>query len=339
MHYKKIAIVKLTAMGDIIHTAVVLQFIKKHYPDLIIDWFVESAFSEVLKHNPHIDTIYELDLKSVKKRYLLVYKRYKALKALAKNDYDLVVDAQGLLKSAIVAKILSKNCAGFDKNSIREKIAACLYGKTVASAYETNVIERNVTLFNRLLDFDTTKEDILNKEPFLYYKDANPIIERFLSVEKKNIIYVIGASWQSKRYAIQRFIEVIRTLKENAIIVSGNDVEAADASYICENTHAQMMPKIDLNTLKALIAKSDLVIGNDTGPTHMAWAMNTPSLTLFGNTPAYRNAYETPINQTIQSKKDINPLRLDKNDFCINDIDPQTVVAYAQNILKESREQ
>jgi ADP-heptose:LPS heptosyltransferase len=63
-----------------------------------------------------------------------------------------------------------------------------------------------------------------------------------------------------------------------------------------------VLPKIDLNTLKALISRVDLVIGNDTGPTHMAWALNIPSITIFGNTPAYRNAYETKINKSIESK-------------------------------------
>jgi heptosyltransferase-1 len=339
MHYKKIAIVKLTAMGDIIHTAVVLQFIKQHYPDLVIDWFVDSAFSQVLHNNPHIDTIYAIDLKSVKKKFSLVYDRYKTLKAAAKNDYDLVIDAQGLLKSAIVSWILSKNRAGFDKNSIREKIASLLYSQTVPCAYETNVIERNVTLFSRLLRFSIDKEAIVNKQPFLFYNEASCAIDELLSTTQKNITYVIGASWESKRYDKQKFIEVIRLLGHNALIISGNEVEAADASYICQNTEAKSVPRMDLNSLKALIAKSDLVIGNDTGPTHMAWAMNIPSITLFGNTPAYRNSYETPINKTIQSKNDIDPLHLDKNDFCINDIDPQTVVVCAQNILKESREQ
>ncbi len=63
----RIAIVKLSAMGDIIHAMVTLQFIKEKNPDIKIDWFVEKAFSKVLEHNPHIDNIYPLDLKSIKK--------------------------------------------------------------------------------------------------------------------------------------------------------------------------------------------------------------------------------------------------------------------------------
>lgn len=63
----KLAIVKLSAMGDIIHAMVALQFIKTNYPNIKIDWFVEGAFSKVLQYNPHIDNIYELNLKSIKK--------------------------------------------------------------------------------------------------------------------------------------------------------------------------------------------------------------------------------------------------------------------------------
>jgi heptosyltransferase-1 len=83
-----------------------------------------------------------------------------------------------------------------------------------------------------------------------------------------------------------------------------------------------------------LIAKVDLVIGNDTGPTHMAWGLNRPSITLFGPTPISR-VYQTPINQVLKSPSIVNPFKLDKNDFSIKDIQVGQVLACARGLLAE----
>ena len=78
---KKIAIIKLSAMGDIIHAMVALQYIKKHYPKLQIDWFVESAFAEVLKNNPSITNIIKLNLKSIKKDKKEIFNQINLIKS------------------------------------------------------------------------------------------------------------------------------------------------------------------------------------------------------------------------------------------------------------------
>ncbi|MFA7354402.1 MAG: glycosyltransferase family 9 protein, partial [Sulfurimonadaceae bacterium] len=143
----KICIVKLSAIGDIIHAMVTLQFIKKVLPHSRIDWIVEGAFVDVLKNNPHIDNILPINLKSLKKRKSEIFTQYKILKTYSKNNYDIVIDAQGLLKSAIVAKIIgAKTVAGFDKKSIREGIASLFYDKKVSIAYDANTIDRNVAV-------------------------------------------------------------------------------------------------------------------------------------------------------------------------------------------------
>jgi len=89
---------------------------------------------------------------------------------------------------------------------------------------------------------------------------------------------------------------------------------------------------MDLNSLKAIIAKSDLLIGNDTGPTHMAWGLNIPSITIFGPTPINR-VYQTPINRVIASESDVDHYKLDKNDFSITEIKSDKIIAMAQDLL------
>ncbi|MFX4212757.1 lipopolysaccharide heptosyltransferase I [Aliarcobacter butzleri] len=330
---KRIAIIKLSAMGDIIHAMVALQYIKKQYPNLKIDWFVESAFAPILENNPDINQIIKLDLKSIKKDKKEIINQIKLIKKYEKNSYDLVIDAQGLIKSAIVSFFLGKNRVGFSKNSTREKLASFFYTKRVDIAYDKNAIERNVKVLSQALNFEITKDDILNKKPFLFYKNENEVIYEYLSKDKKNVLFVIGASWPSKMYSKEKFAKIINNLDENCLITWGNESEKDIADFIANISKAKVLPKLDLNSLKAIMSKVDLVIGNDTGPTHMAWALNIPSITLFGNTPGYRNTYITNTNKIIESKSIVNPFKLDRNDFSIKEIDENEIINTAKGLL------
>ena len=330
---KRIAIIKLSAMGDIIHAMVALQYIKRKYPNLQIDWFVESAFAPILENNPDINEIIKLDLKSIKKDKKEIINQIKLIKKYEKNSYDLVIDVQGLIKSAIVSFFLGKSRVGFSKNSTREKLASFFYTKKVDIAYDKNAIERNVKVLSQALNFEITKDDILNKKPFLFYKNENEVIYEYLSKDKKNVLFVIGASWPSKMYSKEKFAKIINNLDENCLITWGNEAEKDIADFIANISKAKVLPKLDLNSLKAIMSKVDLVIGNDTGPTHMAWALNTPSITLFGNTPGYRNTYITNTNKIIESKSIVNPFKLDRNDFSIKEIDENEIINTAKGLL------
>jgi len=94
-----------------------------------------------------------------------------------------------------------------------------------------------------------------------------------------------------------------------------------------------MCDKLNLDELKFKIQNSSLVIGGDTGPIHMAWALNVPSITIFGNTPENRNTYITNINKVIKSSSKVDALKLDKNDFSINEIDSDKIVQLVKGLL------
>jgi heptosyltransferase-1 len=317
--YMKIAIVKLSALGDIVHAMVVLQYIKKHIPNCTIDWFVEEKFAGVLENNAHINTIHKLKLKNNKLGFFNEYKKLKKLTA-----YDIVIDLQGLIKSAIVSKILGKEVIGFDKNSLRESLASLFYTKSFAIAYEENIIIRNITLACYALNFEIP--DLQNKESFLYSQVK-------LSF-KPTLLIVVGSSWDSKIYPKEHFISIINALHVETFVAWGNESEKQNAKHICAQTSAKILPKLSLDELKDVISNSSLVIGGDSGPTHMAWALNTPSITIFGPTPSQRNTLKTNINLTIDCHKKIDANSLDKNNFCIKEIAPDKIIKLAKELLK-----
>ena len=328
----KICIVKLSAMGDIIHAMVALQFIKKNFPNSQIDWLVEDSFKGILENNPDINNILPINLKSIKKKTIEIFTQIKLLKKYAKNNYDLVIDAQGLIKSAIVSKILGKRVAGsgiigFDKDSIREGIASFFYDKVISIGYEKNVIDRNIEVLCKSLDINVSKENLLRKEKFLFSSN--------LKLFKENsIIFVIGASKENKIYPKEYFLEIAKLLNEEIVIVWGNKIEFEVAQWLSgESAFIKIAPRGNLDDLKNIISNAKLVIGADTGPTHMAWALNVPSITIFGNTPEYRNTYITDINKVIKSNSIVNPCKLDKNDFSICDIKASEIAKIAKALI------
>lgn len=327
----KICIVKLSAMGDIIHAMVALQFIKKALPDSQIDWVVESGFSGVLKNNPHIDNILEVNLKSIKKKKSEIFNQYKIIKSYSKNNYDIVIDAQGLLKSAIVAKIIgAKIIAGFDKNSIREGIASFFYDKKVSIAYDENTIDRNATVICEPLGIEVTSEMIIDKDAFLF---SSSHVENLPDVFN---LFVIGSTWGSRNYPKEKFVKIAEALHVKTFIVWGSEEEHLKALWMQDNSkYLHVLPRGSLDELKYVISKCSLLIGNDTGPTHMAWGLNVPSITIFGPTPTNR-VYVTPINRVIKSSSKVNHYKLDKNDFSICEIDSNEIVKIAKELAKYS---
>ena len=319
-------------MGDIIHAMVALQYIKQANPLLQIDWIVEQGFAKVLEGNPHIDHILPLNLKAIKKDKKALFAQIKLVKKYAKNRYDLVIDAQGLFKSAVTAKLLGKNRAGFSKDSIREGIASYFYDHKVDIAYDANTIDRNAKVMSEPLGLKITSQMIMNKEPFLYYEKAKEV-EAYLSQEKKNIVFVIGSTWESRNYPKEKFADIANALKQNVLIAWGSEDEKSRAEWIEKHSnYAKVLPRINLNALKAVIGQSDLLIGNDTGPTHMAWGLNVPSITIFGPTPVNR-VYETPVNRVIKSNSKVDHYKLNKNDFSIVEIEADEIIRVAEELL------
>jgi len=324
---KKIAIVRLSALGDIINSAVVLQFIKRYYPDIEIDWICEEAFSPLLKGHSLLRNVHSVNIKALKKSrsFKELIATLKYLKNL--DSYDLVIDMQGLIKSAVVARVVSENVHGFDKNSSREGLSALLYKTTSKIGYEQNIVQRNTFVVADALGLNITDEMLLDKEAVF------ASVPYKLQQKRKNIALVVGASWASKIYPKEKVRALCESLEEQFYVLWGSPKEYEDATYIAQGLeNVEVAPKLSLDELVNYISSMDLVIGNDTGPTHLAWAQNIPSITLFGPTST-RMIYETPQNIGIESSSKVDIFHIDKEDFSIVEIQPQQIVKEARKLL------
>ncbi len=335
----KIAIVKLSALGDIIHSAFVVQFIKHHIPNSKIDWIIEESFASILEYNKDINDIKKVNLKSIKGNFSNIIKEIKRVRSYALENYDIVIDMQGLIKSAIASRVLSSNVAGYDKNSTREWIASYFYSNKFDIAYHLNTIDRYRLLVSRALNIDISKDDVLKKKPYLFFsKDDEKRAKEFLSKDRKNIVFIVGSTWQSRIYPKEKLVNIAKKLDANILIPYGNESEKLDANFIASNTNnVTVLPKINLQILKALISNIDLLIGNDTGPSYIAWANNIPSITIFGSTPSSR-IYETDINRVLKSSSKIDHYKLNKNDFSISEIKEDQILDIALSLLDKNIE-
>ncbi len=329
----RIAIVKLSALGDIIHAMSVLQFIKRHLPDSTVDWVVEKGFKDVLASNPDINQILTVNIKRAKKEksFKLLFQTLRKLKKLKK--YDIVIDMQGLLKSAIVSSLIpSEKTFGFDKASLRERFATSFYSDTCQIKYAENVIKRNAFIVSSALGLIISHNDILNKQPFLHFN--NSFKPYFLQNDRPNIAFVPGASFDSKVYPVENFGQLALALDANITLLWGNEKEKIMAEKIQQIApEVTLSAQLSLGELKAFIGQMNLVIGGDTGPTHMAWALNIPSITLFGSTPGYRNTYLTKINKIIESNSKVNPNKINKDDMSIQTIEVDNITNTAKELL------
>ncbi len=279
------AIIKLSSMGDIIHSLAVLPLLKEKF-----DFIVDDSFKEILNYNPYIKNIVPVKLRAAKKEKILFLKELVHFKEMY---YDKIYDLQGLFKSAFYARFATENFIGY-KNP-REKIAAFFYDKKIKSE-KFYAIERYLELFE-------IEADLKEHPKLLFYKERNFEI---LSKSKKNIIFIIGGSWKCKKLPINKWIKLANELKsENVIIPYANENEKKEALKICDNSNANMI-QLNLNDLKALISKADLLIGNDTGPSFIAWANNINNIILYGctfNNKIIENRYSKSIEVQKRIKK------------------------------------
>ncbi|EAK7458743.1 lipopolysaccharide heptosyltransferase I [Campylobacter coli] len=340
----KIAIIRLSALGDIIQSAVVLQFIKKFKKDIEIHWFVDEKFEGILKNHPLIDKLYALPLKDKK-----IIQSLKILLEARKNNYNAVMDLQGLIKSALVSRILSRNNFGFDKNSLKESFAHNFYNQKLSIDYNENVFVRYLGLTSFMFNKDFDPKDLAFKEDVFSVDEKlkQLLSEKMqLTKNKKNILIHVGSSEENKIYPKTKLALLCKLIvkefpKIKIFLGWGNLKEYEFAKEVIElgainQDNIEIAPKFSLEELIVFTKSMDLIIGNDSGPTHLAFALNRPSITIFGATWDTRVCFRTPINKTISAGKKFNTsikFRFDRSDFCINTIEEEDILKLAKELL------
>ncbi|UOS59032.1 lipopolysaccharide heptosyltransferase I [Helicobacter pylori] len=335
----KIAIVRLSALGDIIVSAVFLVLIKERFTNAQIEWFVDERFSAILEHSPYIDKLHPIALKSTLTTFnpLKIFKLFKSLRAY---EYDIVIDMQGLIKSALITQMLkAPKKVGFDYASARESLSAFFYSQKVSIAYNESILKRNFTLLSHALNLPKKEisEGLSSRSKVFSYQDSPKIDALNLNENKPKILFVLETSKINKTYPIERFKELALALAlENfqiCLLWHASEDKATALYHTLKNqSDVLLLPKLTLNEVKALLFKMDLIIGGDTGITHLAWALQKPSITLYGNTPMERFKLESPINVSLTGNSNAN---YHKKDFSIQNIEPKKIKECVLNILKE----
>ena len=212
-------------------------------------------------------------------------------------------------------------------------MAAKFYNQTYKIDYAKNVIERNLAVVAYAIKLPIKKEDIYHKLPFLY--SSREYSFDCISSAKNTVLLIPGASYHSKIYPVEQYARLTKQIDANFLVIWGNEEEKLLAEQIkLISPNVNVMNKLSIDKLISLITQVNLVIGSDTGPTHMAWALNIPSITLFGPTPGYRNTLVTKINRIIESESEVNPYKINKKDFSINSIKVSDIVEISKHLLR-----
>ncbi len=329
-----IAIVRLSSLGDIIFCMASLQIIKHYRPNCSITWFADKKFADILDNNPDLENIVKVDLKNLRGSFSFSGLQHEYRKLLVHGKYDLVIDLHGMIKSAVISRIVGKATCGFHPRTAKEPLTALLYGKRIDVPLEINTVFRYASLVAQSLGITVTEQELINKRPFLFYTHNDvSCSEQFFRSDRKNIILVVGSTWESRNYPKDKFVAVANELKENILVCHGNEQEYQTAQYIAERSpYVSMLPKMNINQLKAAVSRADLLIGGDTGPTHIAWANNIPCIVIFGPTPAHR-IYAGDSCRILKSTSIVDDRKLDRNDFSIGEIRESQVIELARELL------
>jgi heptosyltransferase-1 len=282
----RILIVRLGALGDIVHAIPVAAALRHAFPDARIDWLVSAKHREILDLVPVID------------RRLAINDRggagagtpmLAAIAELRRTHYDVALDLQGLLKSAVLARMSgATRVIGFSTSHLREPLARAFYTDVHEPAGVPHVVFQNLSLLEVLgLTVVTPEFPIERTESAV----ANAMRER---TSRRYALINPGAAWPNKRWPPSRFGAVAAALRERhglmSVVPWGPGEEGIAGEVVASSGGAAVLsPPTSIADLAALARGAALMISGDTGPTHIAAAVGTPIVGLFGPTRPARN--------------------------------------------------
>jgi heptosyltransferase-1 len=338
----KILIVRLSSFGDVIHTFPALTDLAAARPDAEIDWLVDESFAAIAALHPAVNEVIAIAERRFRwpptrwPAYLRARRRLR--RRLRARDYDLVVDLQGLLKSAAAARLARVPIAGYDAKSIREPAASRLYRRKFAVSRNLHAVERNRRLLAAAIGYVVPG----GAGSFgLAIASLPALPDRFC-------VFVHSTSWLSKHWPEENWRHLLRHLAAKGFTVVlpwGSDEEKGRAMRIAAaDARALVLPhRLDGATLATVIGQAECAVGVDSGLMHLATALGVPGIWLFGPTdPALTGPYGE--NQfIIQSTGPHAPCRTricghgpDRR-TCMDDVDIGRVAAAVDALLDRSR--
>ena len=305
---KNILIVKLSAIGDVIHALPVSYAIKETFPDSKITWVVEPPAYDLLKMNPCVDKIILFEKKKFKTFGGFFEKFFPFRKELQAEKYDAVLDLQGLFKSAAIAFFANANIKlGIcNMREMSDKISKPVIGEHA----QGHIVERYLDtaraigcrVNNVTFPIEIPREEIYNARAIM--KEAG------LDENKPYVVFAIGANWTNKRWRTDFFAELgdwLYKLKVTPVIIGGGQTDfkrAADIYALMEKSPVNLVNKTNLPQLAYVLENARLVIGGDTGPVHLAAGLKIRTLMLMGPTDANRNGPYGQIQNAIEVDRD-----------------------------------
>lgn len=344
----KILIVKLGAVGDVIHTLYPLEVIRRVFPNSRIGWVVEDKSAEILRDRPDIDDLFIFRRKKAGGGIKALGEYFRVIRELRKFSPDIVIDFQALFKSGIFTWASgAKKRIGFDKWREGNFLFTNLRGQSKEE--ERHAVEKNLALLT-LLGLDRNRINNSAKPPQVHLSEAiTGPIDQFFTEQVKDQIRVAainpGASWPTKLWAPQKFGEVVKVLYETenlfSVVIWGPG-EKDLARQVVESAEAPcvLAPRTSLRELAWLLSRCDLYLGGDTGPMHLAAIMQTPAVALFApSDPARVHPWQVPYRivepENVQCLHCWEKKHCERN--CINEIRVSRVVTAVRSLLKEIR--
>jgi lipopolysaccharide heptosyltransferase I len=292
---RRYLLVRLSSIGDIVHALPAAAALAEAFPDAELHWVVEKRFAVLLRGNPHIRRLIELDTLGWRKNLLAPTTLGDFLVGFAdlrRFTYDAALDFQGLYKSALIARLSrARERLGFADLWLREPAAAVFYTDHVAPRGREHVIEMNLALAERLgaragrwqFPLPRTDED----DAYVERELARLGAESFILLNP-------GGGWMSKRWPPENYSGLIRRLaeilKHHFVLTGSPDEEETNRRIVRESASARAhcLPTTLVQSI-ALARRARLFVGGDTGPLHLAAAVGTPIVAIYGPTSPARN--------------------------------------------------
>jgi lipopolysaccharide heptosyltransferase I len=300
----RILIVKLGSIGDIVHTLPALAAIRKAMPDAKISWVVEHRASEILRDNPIIDRLIVVDTKALR-RGLVSGETLRAprqqLRQLRASAFDLALDFQGLLKSALIARLSgARRIFGFSSAALREPASRIFLSKSISTSENLHVIRKNLALVSGALQIEVPT-DAHGLEFPIATSAAHVAEARDAELQTGGTFAILnpGGGWPTKLWSAERFGRLADELWSHyglhSLVTHGPGEQAlAETVLQASKSGKAHATSLSLKGFYELAKRAQVYVGGDTGPTHLAIAAGAPIVGLFGPTEWWRNGSLNP---------------------------------------------